>query len=81
MGPAAAGVWTPLARGGGGRGGGGGAPGRVEPRPSPRWPPWFAGPRDLGSLPDGLGEAGFPPVDRDLVLGGNWLRLFGEVFG
>jgi microsomal dipeptidase-like Zn-dependent dipeptidase len=47
----------------------------------PPWPTWFDGPKDFGSLSDGLDEAGFPPVDRDLVLGGNWLRLFGEVFG
>ena len=47
----------------------------------PPWPTWFDGPKDFGSLSDGLDEAGFSPVDRDLVLGGNWLRLFGEVFG
>ena len=47
----------------------------------PPWPTWFDGPKDFGSLSDGLDEAGFSPADRDLVLGGNWLRLFDEVFG
>ena len=46
----------------------------------PPWPKWFDGPKDFGSLSDGLDEAGFTPTERDLVLGGNWLRLFGEVF-
>jgi microsomal dipeptidase-like Zn-dependent dipeptidase len=57
------------------------ATGPAEAPSFPPWPTWFDGPRDFGSLSDGLDEAGFSPVDRDLVLGGNWLRLFGEVFG
>ena len=47
----------------------------------PPWPSWFGGPKDFGSLAQGLDEAGFSPTERDGVLGGNWLRLFGEVFG
>ena len=47
----------------------------------PQWPPWFQGPRDFGSLIEGLDGAGFLPAERDAVLGGNWLRLFGTVFG
>ncbi len=46
----------------------------------PPWPAWFDGPKDFGSLSEGLDEVGFSAADRDLVLGGNWLRLFGEVF-
>ena len=46
----------------------------------PPWPKWFDGPKDFGSLSDGLDGAGFTSIERDLVLGGNWLRLFGEVF-
>ena len=46
----------------------------------PPWPEWFDGPKDFGSLSDGLDGAGFTSTERDLVLGGNWLRLFGEVF-
>ena len=57
------------------------ATGPAEAPSFPPWPTWFDGPRDFGSLSDGLDEVGFSPVDRDLVLGGNWLRLFGEVFG
>ena len=47
----------------------------------PDWPPWFGGPKDFGSLAEGLDEAGFLPAERDAVLGDNWLRLFGTVFG
>lgn len=46
----------------------------------PPWPAWFEGPKDFPSLSQGLDEIGFSPDERDLVLGGNWLRLFGEVF-
>lgn len=46
----------------------------------PPWVPWFEGPQHFGSLRDGLDDAGFTEADRDAVLGGNWLRLFGEVF-
>ena len=46
----------------------------------PEWPTWFQGPEDFGSLAEGLDEAGFLPAERDAVLGGNWLRLFSEVF-
>lgn len=46
----------------------------------PPWPPWFNGPKDFPSLSKGLDEIGFSPSERDLILGGNWLRLFGEVF-
>ena len=47
----------------------------------PEWPPWFRGPRDFGSLAEGLDGAGFSPTERDSILGGNWLRLFSVVFG
>jgi len=49
--------------------------------PFPPWPDLFQGPQDFGSLAEGLDEVGFAPDERDAVLGGNWLRLFGEVFG
>lgn len=47
----------------------------------PPWPTWFDGPKDFPSLAEGLDEAGFSSTDKDKVLGGNWLRLFGAVFG
>ena len=47
----------------------------------PEWPSWFRGPKDFRSLGEGLDEAGFLPEERDLILGGNWLRLFSAVFG
>ena len=46
----------------------------------PPWPSWFDGPKDFPSLAEGLDEAGFASDERDLVLGGNWLRLFDTVF-
>ncbi len=47
----------------------------------PAWPEWFDGPKDFPSLAEGLDEVGFSAADRDAVLGGNWLRLYGEIFG
>lgn len=46
----------------------------------PEWPAWFQGPEDFGSLAEGLDEVGFSSVERQAVLGGNWFRLFSEVF-
>ncbi len=51
-----------------------------EVPPFPPWPSWFRGPEDFGSLAAGLDEAGFDAAGRDAVLGGNWLRLFEQVF-
>lgn len=51
-----------------------------EVPPLPAWPPWFQGPKDFPSLAEGLGEAGFDGPEVDAILGGNWLRLFDEVF-
>ncbi len=47
----------------------------------PPWPDWFDGPKDFPSLAEGLTEVGFSDADRAAVLGGNWLRLYREVFG
>lgn len=47
----------------------------------PPWPVWFDGPKDFPSLGEGLDDVGFSPSERDAVLGGNWLRVFDEVFG
>ena len=47
----------------------------------PPWPHWFSGPSDFPSLAVGLDEVGFAADERDKILGGNWLRLFGEVIG
>jgi len=46
----------------------------------PPWPEWFRGPQDFANLASGLDQVGFSPAERDGVLGGNWIRLFGEVF-
>jgi membrane dipeptidase len=46
----------------------------------PPWPSWFNGPKDFSSLAEGLDDIGFSAHERDAVLGGNWMRLFGEVF-
>ncbi len=46
----------------------------------PPWPDWFTGPVDFPSMAEGLDDIGFSAAERDLILGGNWLRLFSEVF-
>jgi len=46
----------------------------------PPWPSWFDGPKDFGSLSEGLDEIGFSPGERDAILGGNWMRVFAEVW-
>ncbi len=56
-----------------------------RPEPSeipvfPPWPAWFSGPQDFANLAHGLDEIGFSEVERDGVMGGNWLRLFETVF-
>ena len=47
----------------------------------PPWPHWFDGPKDFPSMAEGLDEAGFSAEERAKILGGNWMRLFGEIFG
>jgi microsomal dipeptidase-like Zn-dependent dipeptidase len=44
-------------------------------------PEWLASPRHLAAVSDALLEVGFRPEERDKILGGNWLRLFRDVFG
>jgi len=46
----------------------------------PDWFDWFQGPKDFPNLAEGLTEVGFSDDDRNKILGGNWLRLFGTVF-
>ncbi len=46
----------------------------------PPWPTWFTGPVDFPSMSEGLDQIGFSAEERDLILGGNWLRLFSDVF-
>lgn len=46
----------------------------------PTWPDWFTGPQDFPELAEGLARAGFSDADLRAVLGGNWLRLFDQVF-
>lgn len=55
----------------------------TKPSEIPEFPPWFdwfQGPKDFPNLAEGLTEAGFSNEDRDKILGGNWIRLFGTVF-
>ncbi|MGN6330850.1 MAG: dipeptidase [Motilibacteraceae bacterium] len=46
----------------------------------PTWPAWFTGPQDFPQLAEGLGQVGLSDADVAAVLGGNWLRLFAQVF-
>ncbi|WP_410651337.1 membrane dipeptidase [Amycolatopsis sp. cmx-4-54] len=56
-------------------------PAANEVRPEwPKWPSWFSGPEDFPAVVDGLMAAGLDEATMTLVLGENWLRLFGEVF-
>ncbi|MDQ2852163.1 MAG: dipeptidase [Actinomycetota bacterium] len=48
--------------------------------PAPAWPDWFTGPAHFPVLIDGLAAAGLDETTIAGVLGGNWLRLFDEVF-
>ncbi len=47
---------------------------------APDWPDWFTGPAHFPVLVDGLAAAGLDEATIGGVLGGNWLRLFDEVF-
>ena len=56
-------------------------PPAAQPRAQwPAWPQWFSGPEDFPTLTDGLLEAGLDEETTAGILGGNWLRLFDEVF-
>jgi membrane dipeptidase len=44
-------------------------------------PTWMSGPADFGNFEQGLEKRGFSPADRQAILGGNWYRLFGQIFG
>lgn len=47
----------------------------------PPMPSWFGGNLDFGNIADGLRTHGFTDADVEKVMGGNWLRFFGESFG
>jgi microsomal dipeptidase-like Zn-dependent dipeptidase len=44
-------------------------------------PDWLPSPDRLGDLAGGLREVGFAEEEVGKIMGGNWLRLYGEVFG
>ena len=46
----------------------------------PEWPDWFQSPADFPNLTTGLLDRGFSREEVAAVMGGNWLRLFGETF-
>lgn len=46
----------------------------------PTWPQWFSGPEDFPTLTEGLLDVGLDEPTISAILGGNWLRLFDEVF-
>lgn len=46
----------------------------------PEWPEWFRTPADFPNLTAGLLERGFSREEVAAVMGGNWLRLYGETF-
>jgi microsomal dipeptidase-like Zn-dependent dipeptidase len=57
--------------------------GRWKPREEahwPEWPSWFTSPQDFPNVLAGLADAGLVESEIDAIAGGNWLRLFGQVF-
>jgi membrane dipeptidase len=46
----------------------------------PVWPDWFSSPRDFPALEGALRERGFEGRETELVLGGNWRRLFARAW-
>jgi microsomal dipeptidase-like Zn-dependent dipeptidase len=44
------------------------------------WPDWFRTPADFPNLTSGLFAAGFDRTEVQAIVGGNWLRLFGDAF-
>lgn len=48
--------------------------------PLVEWPAWFQSPEAFPSVISKLADAGLSESDLAQVMGGNWLRLFGETF-
>jgi microsomal dipeptidase-like Zn-dependent dipeptidase len=44
-------------------------------------PDWLKRPNTLGDLAGGLRDVGFQPDEVEKIMAGNWLRLYGKVFG
>ena len=51
-----------------------------ESKPVVEWPAWFQSPTAFPSLVGTMMDSGYTEADLDLILGGNWLRLFETVF-
>jgi microsomal dipeptidase-like Zn-dependent dipeptidase len=48
--------------------------------PAPK-PQWLSRPGDLSKVADGLKQVGFNQDEADKITAGNWLRVYGRVFG
>lgn len=46
-----------------------------------RFPEWLDTPVKFGNFDAALADKGFKAAEREAILGGNWLRLFEQVFG
>ena len=44
------------------------------------WQDWFRSPADFQNIREGLARRGFSEAEAAKILGGNWVRLFGEAF-
>ena len=51
---------------------------RAGPAPKPAW---FQKAGDLAKVPAAMAQAGFNAEEVETLAAGNWLRLYGEVFG
>jgi microsomal dipeptidase-like Zn-dependent dipeptidase len=57
---------------------GAGSAANAEPAADPRW---LAQPSDLSKVTEGLRRVGFTDEECRKITVGNWLRVYGEVFG
>ncbi|MBL8701253.1 MAG: membrane dipeptidase [Alphaproteobacteria bacterium] len=44
------------------------------------WPRWFRSPSDFPKAVEGLAKRGFSRAELDKIIGGNWMRLFGQTW-
>lgn len=51
-----------------------------EPAQWPQWQPWFSTARDFPALLDELRDTGLSDADLTAVTGGNWTRLYRQIF-
>lgn len=51
-----------------------------ESKPVVEWPNWFESPEAFPSVIQTMRDSGFSENEVSLIMGGNWMRLFGQIF-